>query len=224
MSEHAPPLAKRIGLIATAMVILLQILITETIDWITVLAAASVGIIIWSLAYVIAYVGEQWMYETGRLTRPPWMEEEQHPVDEMKDLVNSTLENHGGPSTMRVENHGSPSTIPGRGVTYAVEHTPLEKAKYAPDGGGDMVILLTKLAQCVLWENMDKISRRQLESYGVVADRTSAEAGRVIAYLQKRELLRDIGNSQYAVTEQLKYHLEQVTGVSNDKYIRASQS
>ncbi len=212
MSEHAPPLAKRIGLIATAMVILLQILITETIDWITVLAAASVGIIIWSLAYVIAYVGEQWMYETGRLTRPTWMEGEQHPVDEMKDLINNTL-----------ENHGSPSTIPGRGVTYGVEGTPLEKVEYAPDGGEDMVVLLTKLAQAIFWYDMDKISRRQLESHGIVTDRTGAEAGQVIAYLHKRELLRDIGNSQYAVTEQLKYHLAQITGISNDKHIRANQ-
>ena len=187
MTEHAPPISFRLGIAAMAAAFA-ALALDSGLNSGDFFLALSIGFVVWGTSYVMVYLVEQYMYETGRLTRPHWMTGDQHPVDEM-------LEFHEQRQDER--------------INLQAEH--------------DLTLPLTRLAQSVLWYGMDRISMRQLEANGVVVDRTGPTASRLIDLLVGLELLDDIGNSTYGVTDRLKEYLTKVTGVtSNEQRIRAS--
>lgn len=198
MTEHAPPLALRIGLAAFAAFVAASMLNQGSLTWTIMITATAVGLVMWAITYIGVYVLEQWLYETGRLTRPYWMTGKKHPVDEMKEIVNDVLTSD-------------------QGVFVEVERGPAVRAGL--DDG--MIGLLHKLATPVLEEEMTHVSMRALEAYGI-APRSSPEAIMLMDHLIALNLMDDVGNSRYAVTERLKSYLVKVTGAKfYDKPVRA---
>lgn len=194
MTEHAPPISFRLGIAAMAAAFA-ALALDSGLNGGDFFLAISIGFVVWGTSYVAVYLVEQYLYETGRLTRPHWMTGNQHPVDEM-------LEFHELRNVERVC------------VDEADDNTAIER---------ELMLPLTRLAQSVLWYGMDRISMRQLEANGVVVDRTGPTASRLIDLLVGFELLDDIGNSTYGVTDRLKEYLTLVTGVtSNEQRVRAS--
>lgn len=186
MSEHAGPLSFRLGVAGFASGIIVAYLVTDAgVNTGIFIVSTTFAMIVWALSYFAIYVTEQYLYETGKITRPYTINGEPHPVDEMKEAY-----------------------------AEIVEDKPLTEEHEIDENLFGLLILL---AQCIFWNNMDKISRRQLENYAIISDRTGPDAILLMRYLISEELVDDIGNSTYAVTDRLKERLTEITGVrTND--------
>jgi len=208
MTEHAPPIAFRIGAAAWASALAASLLDGD-LTWLEFGRAIVLGVFIWAITYVVVYVAEQYLYESGRMKRPYWMTGEEHPVDEMKRII---------------KDRGAIVEVPAdMGNAYAPIGVTADGKPMTPSASEEVSVLskLISLAHAIE-EGMDKISKRQLESYGVIPDRFSTSGDIIIDYLVSHNLVDDIGNSQYAVTERLKAFLTQTTGVKYDERIRAN--
>ncbi len=215
MSEHAQNISLRVGVICATLILGIVLLSPGDVETAFVIAAFVLGITCWAASYIIIYVMEQWLYESGRMKRPYWMNYsgDEHPVDEMKNLINRVVSSDQGLYVEQVDT-SDPDIMNVPGVAPAFDNRLHE--------------LLGLLAFHVFRPNdkgevMTKISRRQLEAYGIVHYRGGPDADKLMDYLTKTNLVDDIGNSTYAVTERLKVNLVAVTGVKeDDERIRAN--
>ena len=187
MTEHAPPIALRIGLAASAAAVAATVFDTGKLNWLDLTLATVLGVIFWAFAYIFVYVAEQWFYETGRLTRPIWLE----PAETKPDL-----------DTVKVPVREQP----------AADSTPVPRGVPATIPIG----IWEKLAIAIRDKGMTHMSKRQLESYGIVSDRTSEDADALLWFFVHKNLVKDVGNSQYEVTDETKKFLETFTGVKFD--------
>lgn len=197
MTEHAQPISAKLGIAIFCAAMIVLVVDAGDVQWSMIALSLACGGLTWALSYVVVYAFEQYCYETGRLTRPYWMT---RPTDfqGIDDLVTT------GP----VDLFPNLPVITGfDGNTQPVD-----------DG---MLSSFTVLANAIN-EGMDRISKRQLATYGVIPDRLSEEGDVIINTLVEKHLIDDIGNSQYAVTERLKAFLSSITGVNYDKRIRAN--
>ena len=198
MSEHASPIALRIAVAGWAGGMTAAFLGGD-VTWTQVGTATAASIFIWAIVYVIVYVAEQWLYESGRMKRPEWMTVSDQIVanalvSDRGALIELPVEAGNAYAALGVKANGTPAGV----VVY--NGVPLDMIKLA--------IAVSK--------GMDRISKRQLETYNVVPDRLSDVGDKLIDMLIEKDLVDDIGNSQYAVTERLKTFLTNTTGVKYD--------
>ncbi len=198
MTEHAQPIAIRLGLAAGAAAIVVTLFDSGELVWTDTLAAIGFGLITYSGAYIFVYIVEQYLSETGRLTY-------KHPVDEMKDAFKGVellvTEGHVDADL----NHSLPLMA---GNAYG-------KMGIRADGTPIQVPVdkWRELAVAIRDKGMTHMSKRQLEGYGIVDDRTSEEAESLMWFFVHKELVDDVGNNQYAVTDETKKFLSTFTGV-----------
>ena len=182
MSEHASTIARRMGIGTIGVVGIIEYLVSGSITWASVILGIAVGFVVWAASYIMVYVIEQWLYETGRLTRP----------HTMRDLVKAYVATDQG-ALLEVP-------VSGAGADVMNEHgRNILRLLYwwmtNPDDRGEV---------------LEKISKRSLESHGIVEDRTGEDATWVIEYISTRDLVGPPINNTYQVTDKLKEHLEQL--------------
>lgn len=207
MTEFAQPIALRFGLAVGSAALVVFVLDKATLVWTDALAAIGLSLIAYGGAYIFVYIAEQYLYETGRLTRPHWMTgaqkievTDEYVADSSKGLLRIT------------DFDGHTTTLdPEAGDAYV---------RLGVDASGRDLKLIPLMQ--AIGEGMDKISKRQLQSYGVIQDRTSDEGDAIIEHLTERHLVDDMGNNQYAVTGRLISYLSRVTGEPYVQRIRAN--